>query len=67
MLLEAAEAGRVLAVLHGLSFTLPGGLFTPLERRKERVGSEKKKKKWTAQKRKRKEPEGKERLIRKVK
>lgn len=29
--MEAAEVGRVLVVLHGLSFTLSGGLFTPLE------------------------------------
>lgn len=28
---EAVEVGRGLAVLHGLSFTLPGGLFTLLE------------------------------------
>ncbi len=32
---ETAEVGRVLAVLHGLSFTLPCGLFTPLEGRKQ--------------------------------
>lgn len=31
---EAADGGRVLVVLHGLSFTLPCGLFTPLEGKK---------------------------------
>lgn len=29
--MEAPEAGRDLAVLHGLSFTLPAGLLTTLE------------------------------------
>lgn len=32
---EAAEEGRALAVLHGLSFRLPAGLLTPLEERQK--------------------------------
>lgn len=35
--LEAAEVGCDLAALHGLSFTLPDGLFTLLEGAKKQV------------------------------
>lgn len=31
---EAAEVGRDLVLLHGLSFTLPDGLFTALKGKK---------------------------------
>lgn len=34
---EAAEVGRDLAALHGLSFTLPGGLLTPLRGEEKRL------------------------------
>lgn len=50
---EDVELVLVLVVLHGLSFTLPGGLFTPLERkRRNDMRKEKKEKRDIIRKRK---------------